>query len=201
MVATLVQRSNAHVLQAEVLSLLAKGAVETVFPAQNESDFYSRYFLVPKMDGVLRPILDLRVTSESRPYETAIQDNYIKADPLVNIPRGLVLFAGSEDTYFHIQIAPHHRRFLGMVYRRKVVSTDASNLGWGALCDSKLAFGLWSKKEGHLYINCLEMLAVCLGLRTFLSDLRGHLCGQAHITTGSYTKELDKVILFNICKS
>ncbi len=169
MVATLVQRSNAHVLHAEVLSLLAKGAVETVFPAQNESDFYSRYFLVPKMDGVLRPILDLRVTSESRPYETAIQDNYIKADPLVNIPRGLVLFAGSEN--------------------------------WGALCDSKLAFGLWSKKEGHLYINCLEMLAVCLGLRTFLSDLRGHLCGQAHSTTGSYTKELDKVILFNICKS
>ncbi len=165
-----------------------------VSPAQN--------FLVPKKDGVLRPILDLRVTSKSRTYETAIQDNYIKADPLVNIPRGLVLFVGSEDTYFHIQIAPHHRWLLGMVYRRKVVSTDTSNLGWGALCDSKPAFGLWSKKEGHLYINCLEMLAVCLGLRTFLSDLRGHLCGQAHITTGSYTSnELDKVILFNICKS
>ncbi len=63
---------------------------------------------------------------------------------------------------------------LGMVYRRKVVSTDASNLGWGALCDSKPAFGLWSKKEGHLHINRLEMLAVCLSLRTFLSDLNRH---------------------------
>ncbi len=30
---------------------------------------------------------------------------------------------------------------LGMVCRRKVVSTDASNLGCGALCDGKLAFG------------------------------------------------------------
>ncbi len=35
---------------------------------------------------------------------------------------------------------------LGMVCRRKMVSTDASNLGWGALCDGKPAFGLWSKK-------------------------------------------------------
>ncbi len=48
---------------------------------------------------------------------------------------------------------------------------------WGldkrrALCDGKPAFGLYSKKEGH--INCLEMPAACLGLRTFLPDLRGH---------------------------
>ncbi len=35
-------------------------------------------------------------TSESRPYETAIKDDYIEADPLANMPRGLVLFTGSE---------------------------------------------------------------------------------------------------------
>ncbi len=28
--------------------------------------------------------------------------------------------------------------------------------------------------EGYLHINCLEMLAVWLGLRTFLPDLKGH---------------------------
>ncbi len=63
---------------------------------------------------------------------------------------------------------------LGIVCRRKVVSTDASNTGWGALCDGKPAFGHWSKEEGRLHINCLEMLAVCLGLHTFLPDLKGH---------------------------
>ncbi len=31
---------------------------------------------------------------------------------------------------------------LGMVYRRKIVSTDATILGWGALCDGKRIFGL-----------------------------------------------------------
>ncbi len=55
-----VQLSTTHVLRAEVMSLLAKGAVEMVPPAQSESGSYSRYFLVPKKDGGLRPILDLR---------------------------------------------------------------------------------------------------------------------------------------------
>ncbi len=32
---------------------------------------------------------------------------------------------------------------LGMVCIRKVVSTEASNLGWGVLCDVKPAFGPW----------------------------------------------------------
>ncbi len=37
-----------------------KGAIEMVPPALSESGFYSRYFLVPKKDGGLRPIRDLR---------------------------------------------------------------------------------------------------------------------------------------------
>ncbi len=48
-----IQRSRAHVLHAKVMSLLKKGAVETVPPAPSESGFYSRYFLVPKKDGGL----------------------------------------------------------------------------------------------------------------------------------------------------
>ncbi len=35
-------------------------------------------------------------TSESRPYEMAVKEDYIEADPLANMPRGLVLFAVSE---------------------------------------------------------------------------------------------------------
>lgn len=41
-------------------NLLAKGAVETDPLVNSESDFYNRYFLIPKKDGGLRPILDLR---------------------------------------------------------------------------------------------------------------------------------------------
>ncbi len=32
---------------------------------------------------------------------------------------------------------------MGLVYNRKVVTTDASNTGWGALCEGKPTFGHW----------------------------------------------------------
>ncbi len=64
-------QTSAHVLRSEVLTLLAKGAVEMVPLANSESGFYSCYYLVPKKDGVLRPILDLRHLNRSlmrRPF-------------------------------------------------------------------------------------------------------------------------------------
>ncbi len=52
--------SKASVLQQELFSLLQKGAIEGVPQSEVERGFFSRYFLVPKRDGGLRPILDLR---------------------------------------------------------------------------------------------------------------------------------------------
>ncbi len=63
--ATTVRIEDAQVLRAEVMNLLEKGAIEIVPPAQSESGFYSRYFFVPKKDGGLRPILDLRLLNHA----------------------------------------------------------------------------------------------------------------------------------------
>ncbi len=52
--------SKASVLRQELSSLLQKGAIEEVPQSDIEQGFFSRYFLVPKRDGGLRPILDLR---------------------------------------------------------------------------------------------------------------------------------------------
>ncbi len=62
---------------------------------------------------------------------------------------------------------------MGLVHTRKVVTTDASNTGWGALCEGKPTFGHWSKAESGFHINCLEMLAVCRACQFFLPDLIG----------------------------
>ncbi|KAL0192323.1 hypothetical protein M9458_010619, partial [Cirrhinus mrigala] len=350
-VPTLVVSEDAHLLRSEVMNLLEKGAVEVVHPAQSESGFYSRYFLVDKKDGGLRPILDLRHLNRAlmkRPFKMITLKQILS-----HIRPGDWFFSlDLKDAYFHIQIAPHHRRFLrfafervayqftvlpfglslaprtftkcmdaalsplrkrgirilnylddwlvlaqseaellshrslllshleclghkvnlaksalhpsrrisflgavfdsaqmrttrlaasfkigasppqnvskdarpyglsipsakvrpasyaapsvlaettgvdqacvealipwknsqwmergvplGMVCRRKVVTTDASNTDWGALCDGKPAFGHWTKAQEGIHINCLEMLAVCRALHFFLQDLKGH---------------------------
>lgn len=50
---------QALVMEQEVGSLLVKSTIEQVLSPDRESGFYSRYLIVPKKDGGLRPILDL----------------------------------------------------------------------------------------------------------------------------------------------
>ncbi len=46
-------------------ALLEKGTIEYIPHSNRETVFYSRYFIVPKTDGGLRPNLDLRVLNDS----------------------------------------------------------------------------------------------------------------------------------------
>ncbi len=62
---TLVGPEQALVMEREVDTLLGKEAIKVVPPHERESGFYSRYFIVPKKDGGLRPILDLRQLNHS----------------------------------------------------------------------------------------------------------------------------------------
>ncbi len=80
---------NAQALRQE------KGAVERVPPNELESGFYSRYFVVPKRDGGLRPILDLRPINSAlckRPFRMITLKQILGA----NSPRGLVCVRGFE---------------------------------------------------------------------------------------------------------
>ncbi len=96
---------HARVLRSEVMTLLEKGAIEMVPPALSESGFYSRYFLVPKKDGGLRPILDLRRLNHAlmrRPFRM------ITLKQILSQIRTEDWFCSLDlkDAYFHIQIAP-----------------------------------------------------------------------------------------------
>ncbi len=63
---------------------------------------------------------------------------------------------------------------LGASCHGRMLMTDASLMGWGAILEGPSSQGLW--KDHHLswHINRLEMLAVFLALKNFLADLRGH---------------------------
>ncbi len=117
--------SKASVLQQELSSLLQKGAIEEVPQSEVEQGFFSRYFLVPKRDGGLRPILDLRRLNLSL-YEgkfkmltmRTIMSQVQEGDWFVTIDL--------KDAYFHIQVVQRHRRFLrfafgGKAYQYKVL--------------------------------------------------------------------------------
>ncbi len=104
-VSTSVQHSNAHVLRTEVMNLLAKGAVETISPVQRESGFYSRYFLVHKKDGGLRPILNIRHLNRAlmkRPFRMITSKQILSQI----CPGDWFFSLDLKDAYFHIQIAP-----------------------------------------------------------------------------------------------
>ena len=48
--------------------------------------------------------------------------------------------------------------------------TDASLMGWGAVCRGTKTGGPWSREEQSLHINCLEMLAAFLAFKCFFRE-------------------------------
>ncbi len=60
---------------------------------------------------------------------------------------------------------------LGLVASRVVVTTDASTLGWGAVCEGMPASGLWSEPQTRWHINRSELEAVFLALKEFRAQL------------------------------
>ncbi len=79
-------------------------------------------------------------------------------------------------------------------HRRKFVTTDASNKGWGALCEGKPTFGLWSEEESGLHINCLEMLSVCQACQFFPPDIQRH-----HVLIRSDSRSVVSYINYRSC--
>ena len=57
-----------------------------------------------------------------------------------------------------------------------VIETDASMLGWGAVCNGVRTGGLWSQIENKNHINFLELLAATFAVKAFAKDTR-----NAHI--------------------
>ena len=51
-----------------------------------------------------------------------------------------------------------------------VIDSDASLMGWGATSQNQRTGGPWSQAESNMHINCLELLAATLAMKTFLKN-------------------------------
>src|SRR5207253_598957 len=72
-----------------------------------------------------------------------------------------------------------------------IMLTDASLCGWGAHVGDQVASGIWSHRQQGEHINVLELMAVRLGLLTFLPLLANKVVQvQADNTTAlAYLKK------------
>ncbi len=125
---TSVLSKDAPVLRAKVAVLLAKDAIEPVPPAEMKSGFYSPYFIVPKKDGGLRPILDLRVLNRALhklPFRMLTQRRIFQC------VRPFDWFAAIDlkDAYFHVSILPRHRPFLRFAFEGRAYQYKALPFG------------------------------------------------------------------------
>ena len=105
-------------LDTELEALLAKGAVEIVPQHLAKSGYYSPYFLVPKKDGGLRPILNLRAFNKF----VAKDKNKFK---MLRIPTLLAMVQPGDwlasvdlkDAFQHIPVAKCHRKYFRFRYK------------------------------------------------------------------------------------
>ena len=79
-----------------------------------------------------------------------------------------------------------HGRAMVMSRPSLIIQTDASLLGWGAVClnTGKEANGLWAKEETMLHINVLELMTAWFAIQTLVNVTTGaHVRFQMDNTT------------------
>ena len=108
---TPVPRDGMELLSSEVEDLLRKGAIVQTPLVQGRSGYYSTYFLVPKKDGSLRPILNLKY------FNLNVSNSSFKIETLRSIMVVMQLhqwMASMDlmDAYFHVPVMAVHHQFL-----------------------------------------------------------------------------------------
>ncbi len=94
----------------ELCKLLGEGAIEQVSESRQDGCFVQPLFGVPKREGGLCPILDLGPINRAlgkRPFGMLTLKQILAQIR----PGDWFASVDLKDAYFHIQIAPHHRRF------------------------------------------------------------------------------------------
>ncbi|KAJ1135528.1 hypothetical protein NDU88_001967 [Pleurodeles waltl] len=94
--------------------MLAKGAIELVPLQERGQGCYSRYFLIPKVDGRLRPILDLRILNLFLKQEKFKMLTLAQVLLMLNEGDWMVS-VDLQDAYFHVPIVKSHRKYLRFV--------------------------------------------------------------------------------------
>ncbi len=72
-----------------------------------------------------------------------------------------------DDLQWWIENLPKQHRNISHGTPDKVITSDASEVGWGAVCGTTKIGGRWSSDEINHHINYLELLAIFYALKSF----------------------------------
>ena len=107
---------QASILAAEISELLQKDAIEVADP--KSMGFYSTFFVVPKKDGGLRPILNLKPLNRYVVYKKFTMET--AKSVLQYLSEGdWVTSMDLKDAYLHVPILPAHRPYLRFAFQAK----------------------------------------------------------------------------------
>ena len=77
-----------------------------------------------------------------------------------------------QDLHWWIQNIQNAKNSINHPNPTIILESDASNMGWGAVHQTKSTGGRWTHNEQQLHINALEMKDAFFALQTFCQDLR-----------------------------
>ncbi|KAL0151218.1 hypothetical protein M9458_053409, partial [Cirrhinus mrigala] len=154
---TLAGPEQGLVMEQEVDTIWRKEAIEVVPPHDRESGFCSQYYIVPKKDGGLRPILDLRQLNRS---VMRLKFRMLTVSQVVSQTKDWFVTIDLKDVYFHVSILPQHRKFLRFAFRGEAYQYRALPFG--------LAFSprTFTKAYGGSTLRCCPRSDERVGVET-----------------------------------
>lgn len=104
-------------MEIQVLNLITKKAIEEALPV--EGQFLSTIFLVPKLDGSFRFILNLNKLNESiQVLHFKIED--IRSVKNISTPNAFMASIVLKDAYFLVPVNKKRRKYLRFIFKDKI---------------------------------------------------------------------------------
>lgn len=108
-----------------------------------------------------------------RALQGDLQKALLQGDQNYNQTLSLSKEALEELGWWQYQLANWNGRTVIQTPVQVLIQSDASLTGWGAVCEGVSTGGSWNSQEQLLHINCLELLAAELAMKTFLKSRQG----------------------------
>ena len=117
-----------ELLAKEVDSLLEKGAITELPMKEARSGFYSNMFLVPKKDGKVRPVINLKKLNQFVATHHFKMEGIHTVKDLIQ-PNDWMTKIDLKDAYFAIPVSHTHQKFLRFTIRNRLYQFNCLPFG------------------------------------------------------------------------